>query len=81
MNEETPEEAVEEILGRLREGGLWQPHGLGLSYVKEGDRTVKLISQENTPMSAQARIRMRILVESIDWHVDETTCNLVEVEH
>jgi hypothetical protein len=81
MNEETPEEAVRVILERMREGGLWQPHGLGLSYVKEGDRTVKLISQENTPMSAQARIRMRMLVESIDWLVDESICELIDVEH
>jgi len=79
--EETPEEAAKSILERLREGGLWQPHGLGLSYVKEGVNTVKLISQENTPSSAQARIRMRVLIEGIGWKVDETICEIVEVEH
>jgi len=81
MNEETPEEAAKSILERLREGGLWQPHGLGLSYVKEGVNTVKLISQENTPSSAQARIRMRILIEGIGWKVDETICEITEVEN
>jgi hypothetical protein len=81
MNEETPEEAVKLILERLREGGLWQPQGLGLSYVKEGNNKVTLTAQENTPMSAQARIRMRLLLEDVGWTVDETTCQLVEVEH
>ena len=77
----TPEEGAKSILERLREGGLWQPHGLGLSYVKEGDQTVKLISQDNSPRSAQARIRMRVLIEDIGWKVDETICEIVEVEH
>ena len=69
------------ILERLREGGLWQPHGLGLSYVKESGNQVTLTAQENTPMSAQARIRMRMLLEDVGWKVDESPCQLVEVEH
>ena len=81
MNEETPEDAVKEILKRLREGGLWQPHGLGLSYVKESGNQVTLTAQENTPLSAQARIRMRMLLEDVGWKVDESPCQLVEVEH
>jgi len=79
--EETPEDAVKEILERLREGGLWQPHGLGLSYVKESGNQVTLTVQENTPLSAQARIRMRMLLEDVGWKVDESPCQLVEVEH
>ena len=79
--EDTPEEAVKLILERLREGGLWQPHGLGLSYVKESGNLVTLTAQENTPMSAQARIRMRMLLEDVGWKVDESPCQLVEVEH
>ena len=72
---------MKEILERLREGGLWQPHGLGLSYVKESGNQVTLTAQENTPLSAQARIRMRMLLEDVGWKVDESPCQLVEVEH
>ena len=72
---------MKEILERLREGGLWQPHGLGLSYVKESGNQVTLTAQENTPLSAQARIRMRMLLEDVGWRVDESPCQLVEVEH
>lgn len=78
---ETPEDNVTTILERLREGGLWQPAGLGLSYVRDGDRSVKLISQENNPTSAQARIRMRLLIESVGWQVDEDEAQLKEVQH
>ena len=81
MNKETPREAVKNVLERMREGGLWQPKGLGLSYVKGGDQTVILISQENIPMSADARIRMRILIESAGWTVDESICEILDVEY
>lgn len=76
---ETPEDTVRTILSRLREGGLWQPAGLGLSYVRTGDDTIMLGVQENTAVAAQARIRMRNLVESIGWHVDESDVTLVDV--
>ena len=36
MNKETPREAVKNVLERMSEGALWQPKGLGLSYVKSG---------------------------------------------
>ena len=77
----TPEDSARSILERLREGGLWQPAGLGLSYVREAGQTVKLIEQENNPTSAQARIRMRILIEGLGWSVDESDVKLVDVEH
>ena len=44
MNKETPREAVKNVLERMREGGLWQPQGLGLSYVKDGGQTVIPVS-------------------------------------
>jgi hypothetical protein len=81
MNKETPREAVKNVLERMREGGLWQPKGLGLSYVKSGGQTVILISQENIPMSADARVRMRMLIESAGWTVDESICEIIDVEY
>ena len=65
MNKETPREAVKNVLERMSEGSLWQPKGLGLSYVKSGGQTVILISQENIPTSADARVRMRMLIEEL----------------
>ena len=62
---QTPEEELQTILERVIDGGLWQPAGLGLSYVRSGDREIQLVSQENNPTSAQARIRMKLLAESI----------------
>lgn len=81
MNKETPREAVKNVLERMREGGLWQPKGLGLSYVKGGGQTVILISQENIPTSADARVRMRMLIERIGWIVDESICEIIDVEY
>ena len=83
MNEEdtNPEESARMILERLREGGLWQPAGLGLSYIRTGEKSVSLISQENNPTSAQARIRMRILIEGVGWTVNESEAQLKEVQH
>ena len=72
MEEMTPENNAKEILERLRINGLWEPAGLGLSYVREGERSLKLVQQENNPSAAQARIRMKILVEGIGWTVDES---------
>lgn len=77
----TPEENTVNILEKLRDGGLWQPAGLGLSYVREGEKLIKLISQENNPTSAQARIRMRILIEGVGWQVDESEAQLKDVKH
>lgn len=76
---ETPEDTVRTILNRLREGGLWQPAGLGLSYVRTGEESIMLGVQENTAIAAQARIRMRKLVESIGWRVDESDVTVVDV--
>jgi len=75
-----PQEAARTILERLRDGGLWQPAGLGLSFIRTGEKTVTLSVQENTPQAAQARIRMRMLVESIGWTMDESEVTLVDVE-
>jgi len=77
----TPEEAALSILERLRDGGVWQPAGLGLTYVRSGEKSIKLVEQENNPTSAQARIRMRILIEGLDWVVDESEASLIEVQH
>ena len=77
----TAQYEIKNILERMREQGLWQPSGLGLSYVKEGDKTVKLISQENTSKSADARARMKILVERAGWKVDDSICEIIEATH
>ena len=83
MEEEipTPEDSARMILERLRDGGLWEPAGLGLSYIREGENTLKLTQQENNPTSAQARIRMKILIESLGWKVDESEAQLLDVTH
>ena len=78
---ETPEDNALTILERLREGGLWQPAGLGLSYIRTGEKSISLITQENNPTSAQARIRMRLLIESVGWQVDESEAQLKDVQH
>jgi len=78
---ETPEDNALTILERLREGGLWQPAGLGLSYVRTGEKSISLITQENNPTSAQARIRMRLLIEGVGWQVDESEAQLKDVQH
>ena len=75
---ESPQLPVLSILEKLRDGALWQPAGLGLSYVREGEKVIKLISQEKNPTSAQARIRMRMLIEEFDWQVDESEVELKE---
>ena len=79
--ENTAQYEIKKILERMREQGLWQPSGLGLSYVKEGDKTVKLISQENTSKSVDARVRMKILVERAGWKVDDSFCEIIEATH
>ena len=81
MNKETPREAVKNVLEQNERRGLWQPKGLGLSYVKSGAQTVILISQENIPTSADARVRMRMLIERIGWTVDESICEIIDVEY
>ena len=82
MEEETtPEESIKGILGRLRMNGLWEPAGLGLTYVRTGERSVQLTQQANNPTSAQARIRMRLLLKDVNWEVDESEVNLIDVEH
>lgn len=83
MSEEqlAPEQAALNILERLRDGGVWQPAGLGLTYVRDGEKSITLVEQENNPTSAQARIRMRILVEGLGWTVDESGTALTDVQH
>lgn len=74
-----PQESAHRILEQLRDGGLWQPAGLGLTYIRTGDKTVTLSTQDNTPHSAQARIRMRMLIESVGWAVDESEVVIYDV--
>ena len=40
-----------------------------------------MVQQENTPLAAQARVRMRVLVESVGWTVDEEEVNMVDTSH
>ena len=81
MEVSTPEEAAKDILTKLRMNGLWEPAGLGLSYMKVGENQLKLVEQHNNPTSAQARIRMKILLNGIDWEIDESEVNLIDVQH
>lgn len=77
----TPEDNARMILEKLHEGSLWEPAGLGLSYVKTGPKSLLLTQQQNNPTSAQARIRMKMLVESVGWTIDESEVQLVDVEN
>jgi hypothetical protein len=79
--ENNPEEEAKQILEKLRPGGMWEPAGLGLSYIREGATELKLVQQENTPIAAQARVRMRVLVESIGWTIDEEEVSMVDTSH
>ena len=75
-----PQASTRTILERLRESGIWQPVGLGLTYIRTGDKAVTLSTQGNTPHSAQARIQMRTLIESVGWAVDESEVVIYDVE-
>lgn len=77
----TPEEELEEIMSRVLIGGMWQPGNLGLTYIRTGEREMQLATQENNPMAAQARIRMRLLAESTGWKVDESETQLKDISH
>jgi len=81
MEATTPEDNAKLILDRLRLNGLWEPAGLGLSYMKTGDRSLKLVQQEKNPTASQARIRMSILMKDIGWKVDESEVEMVDIEH
>jgi len=76
---QTPEESALLILERLGEGALWQPDGIGLSYIKSDVKTVKLISQEDNSSSSNARIRMKNLIEKVGWTVDESEVRIKEI--
>ncbi len=76
----TPEIEIKQILERLRMNGMWEPGGLGLTYVRTGEKSLQLIQQHNNPTAAQARIRMRLLLQSVDWEIDESEVNLIDVQ-
>jgi len=67
------------ILERLEELALWQPKDLGLSYVKSGEKTVKLISQENNQTSKRYRESMKERIENVGWTVDESEVKIKEI--
>ena len=67
------------ILERLEELALWQPKDLGLSYVKSGEKTVKLITQENNQTSKHYRESMKERIENVGWTVDESEVKIKEI--
>ena len=76
----TPEEQAKDLLSKMRTGGIWEPEGLGLTLMKTKEGSVDLITQENTPFSAQARIRLRLLLGDIGWEMNEDECQLIDVQ-
>tara|TARA_R100000406_G_scaffold47067_1_gene31770 strand:- start:1279 stop:2013 length:735 start_codon:yes stop_codon:yes gene_type:complete len=77
--EQTPEELAEDLLSRLRMGGIWEPAGMGLTYMRTGEKEIELMAQENTSHAAQARIRMGILVSGLGWQVKEDKVQINDV--
>jgi adenine-specific DNA methylase len=67
------------ILERLEELALWMPKDLGLAYVKSGEKTVKLITQENNPVSKRYRESMKERIENVGWTVDESDVKIKEI--
>lgn len=76
----TPETHMKQILERVRPGGLWEPSGYGLIFVREEGNKLKLLQQMNNPISAQMRIRIRVLLGQIGWDIDESETQLVDAE-
>ena len=74
------EDVLRLISGLNIRGGVWQPGDYGLTYVRDGERSLLLTSQENTPMAAQFRIRLGLLIESVGWTVDDSECMLVDID-
>ena len=74
----TPEDSARDLLSRMRIGGIWEPEGLGLTYMRTGETEIELVTQDNTAFSAQARIRMKVLIQDIDWTVKEEDTQIIE---
>ena len=77
MNKETPREAVKNVLERMREGGLWQPKGLGLSYVKSGGQTV-IISSIQSKFGVPAHSAYGASKHAIEGLVDSLRFELAD---
>ena len=73
----TPEDSARDLLSRMRIGGIWEPEGLGLTYMRTGETEIELVTQDNTAFSAQARIRMKVLIQGIDWTVKEEDTQII----
>jgi len=79
MEIKTPEQNTRQIVEHLRINGLWEPRDMGLSYVRMGAKSLKLIAQENSNISEKARCRMRTLIENIGWDIDESGVEIVDI--
>lgn len=79
-NRDTPEKELDALLSAISLGGLWEPEGHGLTYMKTGDREVELMVQRATSDSAQSRIRMGILLAKSGWQVKEENVQILEAE-
>tara|TARA_R100000781_G_scaffold114804_1_gene87010 strand:+ start:2376 stop:3077 length:702 start_codon:yes stop_codon:yes gene_type:complete len=81
METNTPENVAQDILNKLRMNALWEPAGLGLSYMKVGESQLKLIEQHNTPIAAQAKVRMQHLLDGIGWDIDDSEVSIIDVQN
>jgi hypothetical protein len=77
--EQTPEQLAEDLLSRLRIGGIWEPSGMGLTYMRTAEKEIELMTQENTSHAAQARVRMGILIAGLGWQVKEDNTQINDV--
>lgn len=80
-NNETPEQQIEKLLSGLAIGALWEPAGNGLTYMKIGDREVELMVQQENSESAQARVRLGILMAKAGWQVKEDSVQVAPTEN
>ena len=80
-NETTPQEELLRILDNIKIGGMWQPAHSGLTFVRDGESKLTLMMQDNTAHSSGLRIMYRKVIADVGWSLDETPCQLIDVEN
>jgi|TARA_R100000479_G_scaffold153292_2_gene89197 hypothetical protein len=80
-NETTPQEELLRILDNIKIGGMWQPAHSGLTFVRDGESKLTLMMQDNTAHSSGLRIMYRKVITDVGWSLDETPCQLIDVEN
>ena len=77
----TEEEQVNLMLSKMPLGGIWQPEGHGLTYMKIEERTVELMVQKASSNAAESRLKMGILLAKSGWHVKDKNVQILAEEN